>query len=354
MQLENFLQINIIPIGLFFYLTIFVIFNRKYEPELTKRFTSIIISLFIILIADNFDYKFIEEDVTSFWHTFAAITGYNAKIAVITGYLGIAIRDDRSKSKKIIYVISFVAMLIMASALFTKRVFYYENGDGTLVRGQFSFVPHIMFTLYCGVIIINAIYKLFHKNIEESIILFVGVAFNSFAVIAESIYQYRGVLMGTIAIMAICYYLYLHTEYLKKDILTDTFNRMTYNADISKVKDLKAIVMIDLNDLKKLNDKIGHDAGDKALKTLAEKVKENIYNGCVLYRIGGDEFAILCKKDIPLEEMVEKIRNSMNDTPYKWSVGYSTIIDNDYDKSFKKADENMYIEKEKMKKQTNV
>ncbi len=52
--------------------------------------------------------------------------------------------------------------------------------------------------------------------------------------------------------------------------------------------------------------------------------------------------------------MVEKIRNSMNGTPYKWSVGYSTIIDNDYDKSFKKADENMYIEKEKMKKQMNA
>lgn len=352
MRLDVFLQANIIPIGIFFYIAIFTIFNRKYEPELTKKFFSIIISLFTIIIVDDIDYMFIEENITGFWHVFVTVTGYNAKIAVLVGYVSIALRDDRSKYKNIIYILAGISMLVIASAFFTDLVFYFEPGNGVMVRGPLAYLPHFMFASYCIIIVINAIYKLFHKNVEEGVIILTGVAFNSFAVMAETNYNYRGVLMGTIAIMAICYYLYLHTEYLKKDILTDTFNRMTYKADISKIDTLKSIVMIDLNDLKKLNDNIGHDEGDKALKTLAKKVKENIYNGCILYRIGGDEFAILCKKDINIEEMVEKIRNSMYDTPYRWSVGYSKVIDNDYDKTFKKADELMYEEKKRIKKES--
>ncbi len=351
MQLEVFLQANIIPIGIFIYIAIFIIFNRKYEPELTKKFISITISLFIILIVDNIDYKFIEENVTDFWHILAIVTGYNAKIAVLVVYVSIALRDDRSKYKNVIYVLAGASMLLTASAFFTDWVFSFETGNGIMVRGPLAYIPHFMFASYCMIITVNAIYKLFHKNIEEGVILLTGVAFNSFAVMAETNYNYRGILTGTIAIMAICYYLYLHTEYLKKDILTNAFNRMTYKADITKIDDLKYVIMIDLNDLKKLNDNIGHDEGDKALKVLADKVRENIYNGCVLYRIGGDEFAILCKKDINIEEMVEKIRNSMYDTPYRWSVGYSKVIDNDYDKTFKKADEIMYEEKKRIKQE---
>jgi len=47
-----------------------------------------------------------------------------------------------------------------------------------------------------------------------------------------------------------------------------------------------------MNDLKKINGTQGYDAGDKALKTVAECLTPNRLRNKKVYRIGGDEFAI--------------------------------------------------------------
>ncbi|MCR4961476.1 MAG: diguanylate cyclase [Lachnospiraceae bacterium] len=67
------------------------------------------------------------------------------------------------------------------------------------------------------------------------------------------------------------YYLSLYVLTAKEDTLTHLLNRQCYYADSEKEKDMiTAVVSVDMNDLKKINDTHGHDAGDKALKTVAE------------------------------------------------------------------------------------
>ncbi|WP_421245427.1 bifunctional diguanylate cyclase/phosphodiesterase [Aeromonas sanarellii] len=56
-----------------------------------------------------------------------------------------------------------------------------------------------------------------------------------------------------------------------------------------------ALLMIDLDDFKTLNDSLGHETGDRVLLTIAERLKQVIRGEDMLFRIGGDEFAIITK-----------------------------------------------------------
>ncbi|MFT7559964.1 MAG: diguanylate cyclase (GGDEF)-like protein/PAS domain S-box-containing protein [Flavobacteriales bacterium] len=54
-----------------------------------------------------------------------------------------------------------------------------------------------------------------------------------------------------------------------------------------------AVLMTDLDDFKKINDSLGHDAGDKLLAKLATRLRDAVFEEDVVSRMGGDEFLIL-------------------------------------------------------------
>jgi diguanylate cyclase (GGDEF)-like protein len=54
-----------------------------------------------------------------------------------------------------------------------------------------------------------------------------------------------------------------------------------------------ALVLCDMDNLKQLNDTLGHEAGDLALKLLAGALRSGLRRGDDAYRLGGDEFAVV-------------------------------------------------------------
>lgn len=69
--------------------------------------------------------------------------------------------------------------------------------------------------------------------------------------------------------------------------------------------DRATLIMIDLNNLKKVNDQYGHDAGDEYLKKTSSRLKTVFSRkGDKIYRIGGDEFVVVCKF-VPEEDREE-------------------------------------------------
>ncbi|MCB2294554.1 EAL domain-containing protein [Clostridium algoriphilum] len=86
------------------------------------------------------------------------------------------------------------------------------------------------------------------------------------------------------------------------DILTDIPNRKLFisilDNEIIKAKDKQvklAVLFIDLDNFKEINDTLGHDYGDKLLKNVATLIKESVRQEDLVSRVGGDEFFILLK-----------------------------------------------------------
>ena len=71
-----------------------------------------------------------------------------------------------------------------------------------------------------------------------------------------------------------------------------------------------AIVFIDLDNFKKINDSLGHEFGDQALKTMAHRFAESCPDGAQIARLGGDEFLMLVE-NVGLPEHVEAMVNGM-------------------------------------------
>ena len=78
------------------------------------------------------------------------------------------------------------------------------------------------------------------------------------------------------------------------DPLTGLYNRKK----LSKIRDIGAVIMCDLDDFKGINDNYGHDMGDKALTAVGQAITQNIRIGDVGVRFGGDEFIIVFSSDI--------------------------------------------------------
>src|SRR5690606_4369119 len=84
------------------------------------------------------------------------------------------------------------------------------------------------------------------------------------------------------------------------DPLTDLPNRLLFTdrteqalASAQIHKRGCALLMIDLDHFKMINDSLGHSIGDQLLKGVAERLKAMVGPGITLARLGGDEFAVL-------------------------------------------------------------
>jgi len=67
-------------------------------------------------------------------------------------------------------------------------------------------------------------------------------------------------------------------------------------AEADERKSGLGLLLIDIDDFKTINDRYGHPAGDTALRTLARIISENVRKDDQLFRIGGDEFALLIRE----------------------------------------------------------
>lgn len=84
------------------------------------------------------------------------------------------------------------------------------------------------------------------------------------------------------------------------DHLTGIANRMVFEKELqNSIKNARrygrkgAVVFIDMNDFKSINDNYGHKVGDKVLKSVAEVLKDVFRDTDTIARLGGDEFAVL-------------------------------------------------------------
>ena len=139
-------------------------------------------------------------------------------------------------------------------------------------------------------------------------------------------------------------------------MLSEVVSTEIENCD--KVNNKFALIFIDLDNFKFINDSYGHMAGDKLLMEVGKRLKETLNEYMMAFRLGGDEFIILIKAILDKEEaeihskaLLESLANPVSIDGNMFHVTHSSGIvlypENgiNFDELLKNADTAMYISK---------
>ena len=114
----------------------------------------------------------------------------------------------------------------------------------------------------------------------------------------------------------------------QRDSLTGLFNNATFYLHLERaIRDLPgpvAVLLLDLDDFKQVNDTLGHLAGDEILKRTAETIGDWLVDRGVAGRIGGDEFAIMLHDAAELDKRAQRLLDMLHSRGVCSSVGAAT------------------------------
>jgi diguanylate cyclase (GGDEF)-like protein len=109
------------------------------------------------------------------------------------------------------------------------------------------------------------------------------------------------------------------------DSLTGLYNHRAFHerlrkalATASRSHEAVSVLMLDIDDFKRVNDIYGHGAGDEILRSLAETLKDSVRSSDVVYRLGGEEFAIVITSRSPqnAEQLARRVVDRVESTDF--------------------------------------
>lgn len=173
-------------------------------------------------------------------------------------------------------------------------------------------------------------------------------------------------------------HLYTSTKSLEKEINLDTLtnsssrrsgeiNLKTFMKKFKSTGEKPAIMMIDIDDFKDINDRYGHEVGDAVLIEIVRTINRIIRSSDQLIRWGGDEFVGILPglREEHIMEFGEKLLDGISSLQIPVgneiisitiSIGFSYFkeTDNDYNDVLKRADDAMYRSKKQGKNTVNI
>lgn len=299
---------------------------------------------------------FIEETYVSHYKLFLKLSTYllivNFFVLSILHVTGIC---DFYESLAVTQISIFISVVLCTVALIMEIIKYKSKRV-------------LVFLMIFSVVVICAIIELVEYALNNrhntSKVLFIGLLIFTVFLMMSLVRKIKSMLEESKKIQ---YYERLAYE----DLLVKGKNRTAYYKDVeAKFENVKYInnfilILFDLNDLKKINDKYGHQCGDEALKKCFLCIKSTFGKLGECYRIGGDEFACLCF-ETNIESIKEEEKNFLNkieevnkETLYDFDIAYGyglfdPEIDNCFDDFSNRIDKYMYKTKNKSKEQNRI
>jgi diguanylate cyclase (GGDEF)-like protein len=346
MVLKEAILANFVTLILLFGLAFVILFNRDYDKRNNRLFFAFIIIVFALDISDIGDYCLAAQDVLSPWRYVTSSLGYTLRTASLAMIVTIVMR--REKSTMLIWIPVAVVALFVFTTPWTHWVFYFNDAN-LFIRGPIGYLPHVISLIYVVFGIAMMIVMMKKVGLGEILLVAFIAIISIGSALLEILADANFLITGAMVVSCTVYYIFLYVNVYKRDALTGLLNRHSfYLRGESLAKSPFAVVSIDLNGLKALNDSQGHQEGDLALCTLANACLSAGKKDFVLYRTGGDEFVALGKGASieSAEAFVAQTKRNLAKTPYMASFGCAVSDGHEsFDAVLNRSDELMYQDK---------
>ena len=317
------------------------------DKKTAEKLYALIVYVFALSIIVFFEFCSSEIGVPDNVRIVLTAIRYSATPLIIAMILFTLARHESRR----VFIPALIPAVLNFISIFNGIVFSLDE-NGVMQRGALGYLPYIAVGAYSAALVFTLI-----KQSNKQPVEIIPIAFMSLAFISGLIFpfilgkDYSRIFCTTIAIALFVYYDFLILQAARKDSLTGVLNRQAFDADIEdRSKDVNAVITIDMNGLKAINDNEGHAAGDEAIETLALCFMRSTKRRQLVYRTGGDEFVILCSKsgEADVKHLIERIQKNVSSTEYSCAIGYSFAArgEKTLSEMLKESDKQMYENKD--------
>lgn len=368
MPLTRMLQADLDFYAFLMLLIVFISTYSKSERKFLnyKLFISLIISTMLLLFLEGSTWV-INRNIGTGWRILNICS--NTVFFILNPvppllwvcYADYQLYENAGRVKKILKIFGLLTLIHAVLSIFSHqfKILFYIDNNNIYHRAPLIIVTSFicyMFLIYALIIIIKN-----KNNIDRK--KFYALVLFSLPPLVGGILQlfFYGVaaLWPGVALSLLLIYINIQNYEMHTDYLTGVFNRKQFEKHLeSKIEEslnkdkMFALLILDLDRFKEINDTYGHLEGDIALETAARILKESLRQNDFIARYAGDEFAVILdtgNKGI-LEEIVRRVKdnfkyynmNSYAKYEISFSIGYD-IYDNE--KQMNLEDYFMYIDK---------
>lgn len=305
-----------------------------------------------ILISESLGYSS-QEKFNIYVHTITNMVSFS--LAPILPYCLIRMnRTGWRLTEKLLLVPGIINVLHALVSPYTQWAFYV-TADNVYHRGPLFIVSVLIASAYLLVLSVDTFRAYKDADVSERIFLAGIIGMVLFGIGVQLIYPDITSMWPSCAIALILYYTFILQLNGKYDSLTGVRNRSAFEKKKTILPDSRdyLLVVIDINGLKTTNDESGHAEGDLLIMDAAKVLVNSFSRMGKVYRIGGDEFCIVCENEsaATVEEAMARFRKNMSkinkerEIPLNMAYGYKEHIPGsgeDFNQIFKAADAAMY------------
>ena len=275
-----------------------------------------------------------------------SIAGYILRPAAVLGFL--LVIWPAGRPSWFLWIPFVLNSLLYGTAVSLPLTFSFDS-NYSFQRGPLGGTVFFVCFIYLILILVMIRIRFKDRRIRDIILIYLCALGCVGAMMVD--YVFEGMtLISAILISCLVFYFFLRAQDMDHDSLTRLWNRRIFYEDCRNHRSaVTAVASIDMNGLKKTNDDLGHDAGDRALKMIGRGLYNVTGRKTIAYRIGGDEFMLLfihCNEE-EIRQAIKSFLDEMWRTGLSVAIGLATRQEcgDSVDKMIRVSDQRMYEDK---------
>ncbi len=271
-------------------------------------------------------------------------------------------KENKSNYKKpLAYPVYFNTLICIIS--YKTGWIFFVDAHNRYMRGNLFLLPTTISMFYFALLVIEIIQNRAEYEKDENKFIIPILLMPVLSLIVQILNKNILLIWGSVSLSLLLYYIGWREQQFKYDVQTQVKNRSTFEKEMKKyLKEGKnaAIIVLDINDLKSINDKYGHAAGDEVIIQAAKIIQDSFKGIGRTFRIGGDEFCVICRETpkqlldnslAALDHLLIAI-NKNRSIKIELAYGYAFYTQKENESiysSFTQADQAMYRHKASLK-----